>query len=84
MRPVCEFFMFLYFQHLRLNTSCIFSFISGAGGSWITWSKTVAALAQDLKKKKKKLSLDRVQVQTLEKRLFFSSKGLGGMWLRRG
>lgn len=42
--------MFLYFQHLRLNTSCIFSFISGAGGSWITWSKTVAALAQDLKK----------------------------------
>lgn len=75
--------------HVSVSTP-LFSFIGGAGGSWITWSKTVAFLAQDTRK-----SLDMVQVQMLKKKAiyfyfyfiyyyFLGSEGLGGMWLERG
>lgn len=47
-------------QHL-----CIFFFIGGAGGSWITSSQTVTALAQDRKK-----ALDMVQVQMLKNKIY--------------
>lgn len=73
---MCESFMF---QHLCLFAS-IFSLMGGAGGSWITWSKTVAGFGSRYKKK----YISRQGAGASAGKSSISRSGLGRMWLKRG